>query len=215
MKAKSQSIYEELCDKVKNLDIEKCYYLAVMGMNRTLCLCPRFSKFDHFQDLNILYDFMQENMKEVFEHRRIYKGYDEVRRLFDDLSDRGAEYIYHGTEDIRETALESGLYTFLETWFAFLRTIKNTFEKYTPEKMVSFITLPVQYLDAYLLEYHYKNINNEEQLQDLVNNHNAIGSEIERILSDIEVIDSDSDVLYERACRYSKLDILEHTKEQS
>lgn len=213
MKAKSQIIYEELCEKVKNMDIEKCYYLAVMGMNRTLCLCSRFSQYYYLQDLNILYKFMQENMKEVFEHRQIYKRYDDVRHLFDDLSNQGDEYLYCESEDIHETALRSGLYEFLETWFAFLRVIKNTFEKYTPEKMVSFITLPVRYLDACLLDYYYKRFD-EEQLQDFVNDHNAIRSEIERILSDIQqVLNSNPNVLYERAYLYSKLDILEWMKD--
>ncbi len=208
MKAKSQALYEELCQVVKNMNIEKCYYLAVMGMNRTLCLCPRFEKYNYFQDLALLYKFMEENMKEVFEHRQTYCGYNEVKRLFDDLSDCGDD-IYYESEDAQETALKSGLYEFLEAWFAFLGAIKNSFEKYTPEKMVSFIALPIRYLDAYLMDCYYKHFENE-QLQDFINRHTAIESEAKRILSDVKaVLNSDIDTLYERAYSYSKLNILE------
>lgn len=208
MKPKSQTVYEELCKTIKNIDIEKCYYLAVMAMNRTLCLCVRFRQYNHFQDLDLLYKFMEENMRDVFEHRQIYSGYNEVKRLFDDLSDRGDEYIYYESDDTREAALKSGLYEFLEEWFSFLGAIRNPLEKYTPEKMVSFITLPIRYLDAYLRDYYFKCFD-EEQLQDFINKHEAIESEAERISSDIQsVLSSNRSTLYEKACSYSQLDIL-------
>lgn len=209
MKAKSQAIYEELCKELRNTEIDKCYCLAVMGMNRTLCLCPRLSQFDCLQDLNLLYGFMHENMREVYEHRQTYKGYDAVRSFFDNLSDQEDEYIYFNSEDTKEeTSLKSGLYEFLETWFAFLGLLINSLEKYTPEKMVSFITLPVRYLDAYLLNDYYKSID-ERQLQDFVNAHPLITNEAERIRLDCkQVLRSDHNSLYEQVSLYSGIDIL-------
>ncbi|MCM1118877.1 MAG: hypothetical protein NC543_05890 [bacterium] len=209
MKAKSQAIYEELCKALRDTEIDKCYCLAVMGMNRTLCLCPRLSRFDRLQDLNLLYGFMHENMREVCEHRQTYKGYDAIRSFFDNLSDQEDEYIYFNPEDTKEeTSLKSGLYEFLETWFAFLGLLINSLEKYTPEKMVSFITLPVRYLDAYLLNDYYKSID-EGQLQDFVNVHPLLTNEAERIRLDCkQVLRSDHNSLYERVSLYSGIDIL-------
>lgn len=74
--------------------------------------------------------------------------------------------------------------------------------------MVSFITLPIRYLDAYLLEYYFKSFV-DEQLQDFVNNHKIVMKETERISSDIkQVVNDDLNVLYENVCMYSSLDIL-------
>lgn len=208
MKAKSQIIYEELCKESKHLGMDKCYYLAVMGMSRTLCLCLKLSQYNYLQDLDKLYKFIHENTKEVFEHKQIYRGYDNIKLIFDNFSNHEDEGIYYETQDIQEAAFKSGLYEFLETWYAFLRLIKNSLEKYAPDKMISFITLPVRYLDAYLLEYYFKSFD-EEQLQDFVNNHKIIDNEIKRISSDIrQVINGDHEALYEKACMYSMIDIL-------
>lgn len=208
MKAKSQIIYEELCKESKCLGMNKCYYLAVMGMCRTLCLCSKLSQYNYLQDLETLYKFIHENTKEIFEHKQIYWGYDNIKHIFDNFSNHEDEGIYYETQDIQEAAFKSGLYEFLETWYAFLGVIKNSLEKYTPDKMVSFITLPIRYLDAYLLEYYFKSFA-EEQLQDFVNNHKIVMKETERISSDIKkVIKGDFEALYDDVCMYSSLDIL-------
>lgn len=208
MKAKSQVIYEELCKESKGLGMDKCYYLAVMGMCRTLCLCSKLSQYNGLQDLDMLYKFINENKKEVFEHKQIYRGYDNIKHIFDNFSNHEDEGLYYETQDIQEAAFKSGLYEFLETWYAFLGVIKYSLEKYTPDKMVSFITLPIRYLDAYLLEYYFKSFV-DEQLQDFVNNHKIVMKETERISSDIkQVVNDDLNVLYENVCMYSSLDIL-------
>lgn len=205
LKEKCQIIYEELCYELKDIDIEKCYYLAIMGMSRTLCLCSRIVTFDFFSDIVIISKFMEDNMKAIFAHKQIYYRYNEVCQFFDELSDNWEDYISNDCERIQDIALKSGLYEFMETWYTFLGIISDSYEHYTPEKMIFFITLPIRFLDSYLTNYFINNID-ENKLQAFVNEHKAIKYEVERIFSDIQlVLNNSQDTIYKRISSYSKL----------
>ena len=212
MKAKIEVIYEELCCTLKDMDIEKCYYLAIMGMNRTLCLCSKIVKYDFFKNMLILRKFIKENNRDIFDHKQTYSGYNEVCYLFDELSDNWENYIFDDLGEIQDVALNSGLYEFMEAWYAFLGVINSPYKDYTPEKMVFFITLPIRYLESYLTSYFIDCID-EKQLQEFVNDHEIIENEIERIFLDIQlVLSNNREAIYERMSFYSELDILEWMK---
>lgn len=212
MQDRIQTIYEELCCTLENMNIEQRYYLALMGMSRTLCICPRLAEYDFFQDIDRLTEFMEKNSKDIFEHKQVYNGYRELKALFEGYSEQWEDFLYTDGKESQDAVITGCSDDFLSEWYGFLGAICASDKYITPERTAGNMTLPIRCLDGYLRDYlfYHKGRMKDEQLQDFINEHDAINNEAERISSDIQtVLNSDPETIYKRLYSYSKLNIFE------
>ena len=212
MEDKIQAIYQELCCTLEDMNMEQRYYLALMGMNRTLCVCSRLAKCDFFQDIDKLTEFMEKNSRDIFEHKQVYNGYSEMKELFERFSEQWEDFLSADWHEGQDAVLTGCLDAFMSEWYGFLGVICASYKYTTPERIAGNMTLPIRCLDGYLRDYifYHKGRIEDDQLQDFINKHEAIEKEAERISSDIQaVLNSDLETIYKRLYSYSKLDIFE------